>query len=208
MAENKKTEWTQFGGQHMFAESMRQAMSNGAQLDSTIKLIQNIPTFAVKCLKCEKYHLFSNLLKGCKNCSSTDYRIGGMPTQISIVCGRCGTELLGSVKCDCGCVNPLNVDTMNQPKKAGMCFVATAACGDPFAPEVITLSAFRDEVLLRSRMGRLFVRLYYAVSPPIAAVISRSKVLQCIAMAVLVQPVARVATGLRLRNRGVRARGR
>src|ERR1035438_2906281 len=117
---DKEIKWTQFGGEHMFAETMRQAMSKGAQLDSTIKLIQNIPTFAVKCLKCEKYHLFSNLLKGCKNCSSTDYAIGGMPTQISIVCGRCGTELLASVKCDCGCINPLNVDTMNQPKTGGM----------------------------------------------------------------------------------------
>src|SRR5690349_16222007 len=138
---DQKTEWTQFGGEHMFAHSMGQALSSGGRTDDeTIKLIQKIPTYAVKCLKCGKYHLFSNLLKGCKNCSSTDYAIGGMPTQISIVCGGCGTELLPSVKCDCGCVNPLNVDTMNQPKTGGMCFVATAACGDPFAPEVITLS--------------------------------------------------------------------
>src|ERR1035441_4383291 len=58
---DQKVEWTQFGGEHMFAESMRQAMSSGAQLDSTIKLIQNIPTYAVKCLKCGKYDLFSRL---------------------------------------------------------------------------------------------------------------------------------------------------
>ncbi len=43
---DKEVKWTQFGGEHMFAESMRQAMSAGAQLDSTIKLIQNIPTYA------------------------------------------------------------------------------------------------------------------------------------------------------------------
>ena len=85
-------------------------------------------------------------------------------------------------------------------RSGGMCFVATAACGDPFAPEVITLSAFRDDVLLRSRIGRSFVRLYYAVSPPIAAVIARSRVLRCIAMAMLVQPATRAVISLWGRN--------
>jgi hypothetical protein len=82
--------------------------------------------------------------------------------------------------------------------KKNMCFVATAACGDPFAPEVIALSAFRDEVLLRSRNGRLFVRVYYALSPPIAAVIARSSTLRCVAMAMLVKPLARLVAGFRL----------
>ena len=37
------------------------------------------------------------------------------------------------------------------------CFIATAACGDTAAPDVIALSCFRDEVLLRSCTGRAFV---------------------------------------------------
>jgi hypothetical protein len=185
---DEETKWTQFGGPHMFAEEMRQAMSSGAQLGSTIKLIQNIPTFAVKCLKCGKYHLFSDLLKGCGNCSSTSYAIGGTPTQIAIICGSCGTELLASVKCDCGCVNPLDVDTMNQPKTGGTCFIATAASGDPFAPEVAALSAFRDDVLLQDRLGTAFVRLYYSVSPPIAAAVARSNLLRRVAMGLVVKP--------------------
>ena len=78
------------------------------------------------------------------------------------------------------------------PKKAGGCFIATAASGDSFAPEVVALSAFRDEVLLHSRIGRTFVRLYYAMSPRIAAVIARSTALRCAVMALIVTPAVRV----------------
>jgi len=78
-----------------------------------------------------------------------------------------------------------------EPKKAGACFVATAACGDPFAPEVIALSAFRDDALLGNSIGRSFVQLYYAASPPIAAFIARSAILQRAAMSLVVRPAVR-----------------
>ena len=92
--------------------------------------------------------------------------------------------------------NQINIHIL----KKGMCFVATAACGDPFAPEVIALSAYRDEVLLQNRIGRLFVRIYYAVSPPIAAVIARSRALRCVVMATLVQPAARIVADSQRRS--------
>ena len=79
----------------------------------------------------------------------------------------------------------------SEPKKTGGCFVATAACGDPFAPEVIALSAFRDDVLLGNSIGRSFVQLYYAASPPIAAFIARSAILQRAAMSLVVRPAVR-----------------
>jgi len=76
----------------------------------------------------------------------------------------------------------------------GGCFVATAACGDPFAPEVIVLSAFRDDVLLRTQLGNRFVRLYYAVSPTLAALIAQSAVLQHAARSLLVRPAVRLVS--------------
>jgi hypothetical protein len=80
------------------------------------------------------------------------------------------------------------------------CFIATAACGDLCAPEVVALSAFRDEILLGSRIGRGFVRLYYALSPPFAAVISRSRILRGAALAVVVRPTVRLVQTFRRRR--------
>jgi hypothetical protein len=57
--------------------------------------------------------------------------------------------------------------------KSRACFIATAAYGDPDAPEVESLRRFRDNVLLKSRFGTAFVRFYYAVSPPLARVVAR-----------------------------------
>ncbi len=78
-------------------------------------------------------------------------------------------------------------------KSQSKCFVATAACGNSFAPEVIVLSTFRDDVLAHNQIGRAFVRLYYASSPPIAAVIAESGVLRRLTMMSVVRPAARFA---------------
>ena len=49
-------------------------------------------------------------------------------------------------------------------KKEG-CYIATAVYGSYDCPEVWTLRRFRDNVLAETRAGRLFIKLYYAVSP-------------------------------------------
>lgn len=60
----------------------------------------------------------------------------------------------------------------------GGCFIATAAYGSYLEPHVMTLRAFRDNVLLKSDYGRMFVNLYYAWSPPVANIISGSPFLR------------------------------
>ena len=52
-----------------------------------------------------------------------------------------------------------------------MCFITTAAAGD--GPALDALREFRDEVLVRSELGRALVVTYDSVSPPIAATLSR-----------------------------------
>ena len=45
------------------------------------------------------------------------------------------------------------------------CYIATMAYGSYEAPEVIVLRKFRDHVLMKSKLGRLFIKSYYATSP-------------------------------------------
>jgi tetratricopeptide (TPR) repeat protein len=80
-------------------------------------------------------------------------------------------------------------DEIENPPKKGMCFVATAAYGSPLAPEVILLCRFRDEILLKSRVGTGFVKLYYLVSPPLASFISKTGFLKATTRQLLLKPV-------------------
>ncbi|MDR0908323.1 MAG: sel1 repeat family protein [Spirochaetaceae bacterium] len=57
------------------------------------------------------------------------------------------------------------------PKKesnSGGCYIATAVYGSYDAPSVMTLRHFRDEYLAKSLLGRLFISIYYKLSPQIA----------------------------------------
>jgi ribosomal protein L7/L12 len=65
------------------------------------------------------------------------------------------------------------VKDQNSKTKSG-CFIATACYGDYDAREVLVLRQFRDERLMQSTAGKIFVRFYYAVSPFIAKQIDKS----------------------------------
>lgn len=45
------------------------------------------------------------------------------------------------------------------------CFIATACYKDLYSEEVIAFRKFRDEVLKTSMLGRIFIKVYYTLSP-------------------------------------------
>jgi hypothetical protein len=74
------------------------------------------------------------------------------------------------------------------PTSSGGCFIATAAMGDFNHPHVLHLRRYRDANLGASSAGRLFVKAYYLASPPLANVISKSRILQGLAYQTIVRP--------------------
>ncbi|MBU1014206.1 MAG: hypothetical protein KKG99_14505 [Bacteroidetes bacterium] len=76
---------------------------------------------------------------------------------------------------------------------SGGCFIATAVYGTPYANEVIILKEFRDNWLLNFRFGKIFIKFYYLISPPIANKISKSKLLKTFTKITLIIPVIKIA---------------
>jgi len=74
----------------------------------------------------------------------------------------------------------------------GGCFIATAAYGSPLAAEVVLLSRYRDEVMLSSKLGTLFVKAYYRASPPLAVLITRAEVLRIVTRGLLIAPLVKL----------------
>jgi hypothetical protein len=70
------------------------------------------------------------------------------------------------------------------------CFIATAAYADPSHPDVEILRQFRDRYLMKSRLGRDFVSLYYRYSPPVAKFVAKYPFLRAVSRAALYPVVA------------------
>ena len=52
--------------------------------------------------------------------------------------------------------------------KSSGCYIATACYGSYDCVQVLTFRNYRDEYLSQTIVGRLFIKAYYALSPPIA----------------------------------------
>ena len=62
----------------------------------------------------------------------------------------------------------------------GGCYVATCVYGSYDCPEVWTLRRYRDYKLYKTLNGRLFIKLYYAISPTIVKWFGETKLFQSI----------------------------
>ena len=95
---------------------------------------------------------------------------------------------------------PLTESYSQDKKKSSGCFIATAVYGSPYANEVIVLKDFRDRWLLKYNLGKMFVKLYYLVSPPIANYISRNNSLKNITKIFIVMPLIKFANKIKERE--------
>jgi len=101
---------------------------------------------------------------------------------------------------------PTGSDSGPQGKKPkGGCFIATAAYGSDMALPVQYLRNFRDEAAAHSRYGGFFkgaFNLYYRTSPPIAALMRRSRWVKNVIKYVVVMPgLAIIKAGVALFKR-------
>lgn len=78
------------------------------------------------------------------------------------------------------------------------CFIATACYEDYDAQEVLVLRRFRDEILLKTFPGKIFVKFYYLVSPFLASLISRSDIIKRSVRKFFLDPIV---TKLQLKNK-------
>jgi len=60
------------------------------------------------------------------------------------------------------------VEPKGQNSLLPACYIATAVYGSYNSKEVVVLRRYRDEVLKNSSVGRTFIKIYYALSPPVA----------------------------------------
>jgi len=79
------------------------------------------------------------------------------------------------------------------PEPISCCFIATACCGSPFAPEVIALQRFRDRGLTHTAAGQRVIAFYYRVSPPFAEWLKRHDRSRRLTRSLLIAPLAAVA---------------
>src|SRR5258706_4813022 len=84
--------------------------------------------------------------------------------------------------------------TSSSDKRGSGCFIATAAYRVTYNEEPAVLYDFRDCTLMKSRIGKCCVALYYVVSPPIAGLIARSNWLRSRLLKYVLGPIVLVVS--------------
>jgi len=79
--------------------------------------------------------------------------------------------------------------TISEPVVVEPCFIATSAYGTALHDEIVVLRSFRDEYLMTNPIGRMFVKIYYKISSPIADVIRENEDVRKIVRVGFVEPL-------------------
>ena len=70
------------------------------------------------------------------------------------------------------------------------CFIATACNSD--ISTLLVLYTFRDNILVNSNLGRLFIRVYYYWSPPIANLLEDRPIARKIVLNFIINPLTSI----------------
>ena len=58
-----------------------------------------------------------------------------------------------------------------ESKSGATCFVASAVYEDPNHPDVIVLRKYRDDILAKNFLGRVFIKIYWVLGPRLAVMV-------------------------------------
>lgn len=72
-------------------------------------------------------------------------------------------------------ISQLNAYKIERERKKNGCYIATAVYGSYDCPQVWTLRRYRDYVLSKKWYGRLFIFLYYSISPSVVELLGDTK---------------------------------
>lgn len=72
-----------------------------------------------------------------------------------------------------------------ESKSGPTCFVATAAYGNANHQDVIFLRKFRDQILTKHTLGRLFIATYWKIGPYLAIAVNKNKLLRSFTRAII-----------------------
>lgn len=154
------------------------------------------------CTECKTPHYFEATMERCPSCRiSKNFTFDKSDTdEYGIFCRRCRQGFTSWICEYCGTSNPVEGTFHQLSKKGKGCFIATAVYGSPNAIEVEILKAFRDNWLTKYLIGRLFIKLYYIISPPVANLISKHTFLKAIIKSILVMPLIKLANNIKERR--------
>jgi len=74
--------------------------------------------------------------------------------------------------------NPSQSNSKNSGSAKSGCYIATAVYGSYDCEQVMVLREFRDNVLLKKSWGRIFVKMYYSISPKLVKYIRKDSKLE------------------------------
>ena len=77
-------------------------------------------------------------------------------------------------------------------KKKNGCYIATCVYGSYDCPEVWVLRRYRDNILDNNLVGRVFIHVYYALSPTLVKVFGKQNWFICACKSILDKTVVKL----------------